>query len=126
MGTFRSLTASDVEDVLRSFGLARYRSHRAIAAATTNTNLAVGLESGAYFLRVNEGKALTDVAREVAVVQHLAARGLPTPRPLRALDGEAWLSWRGVYLSLFPWVTGRVLTRAEVEPRHAHQTGAAL
>jgi homoserine kinase type II len=126
MGTFRSLTASDVEDVLRSFGLAGYRSHRAIAAGTINTNLALDLESGAFFLRVNEGKALSDVVREVNIVEHLAARGLPTPRPLRARNGEAWLSWQGVYLSLFPWVTGRVLTRAEVEPRHAHQTGAAL
>jgi homoserine kinase type II len=126
MGTFRTLSVSDVEEILRGFGLVGYRGHRAVAAGTINTNLALDLEGGACFLRVNEGKALADVAREANIIEHLAARGLPTPRPLRARSGEAWLLWRGAYVSLFPWVTGRVLTRAQVEPRHAHQTGAAL
>ena len=36
--------------------------------------------------------ARADVAREAAIVEHLAGRGLPVPRPLRARSGEAWLA----------------------------------
>ena len=126
MGTFRTLSAEEVEELLTGYGLAGYRSHRAVAAGTINTNLAIELAGAVYFLRVNEGKALADVAREATIVDHLAARGVPTPRPLRARSGEPWLVWRGLYISLFPWVAGRVLARAEVEPAHARQAGAAL
>jgi homoserine kinase type II len=126
MGTFRSLSPDDVQEVLRGYGLAGYRGHRVVAAGTINTNLAVEVDGGPLFLRVNEGKALADVVREVAIVDYVAGRGLPTPRPLRTPAGEAWLEWRGLYVSLFPWVTGRVLGRAEVQPLTAHQAGAAL
>jgi homoserine kinase type II len=126
MGTFRTLSTSDVEELLTGYGLGGYRRHRAVVAGTINTNLAVELEQGDYFLRVNEGKALADVEREAAIVDHLAARGLPTPRLLRARSGDAWLVWRGLYISMFPWVGGRVLARAQVEPPHARQAGAAL
>jgi homoserine kinase type II len=126
MGTFRTLSAEEVGELLTGYGLAGYRSHRAVAAGTINTNLAIELADAVYFLRVNEGKALPDVAREATIVDHLAARGVPTPRPLRARSGEPWLAWRGLYISMFPWVPGRVLARAEVEPAHARQAGAAL
>jgi homoserine kinase type II len=126
MGTFRTLTAADVVEVLAGYGLTGYRRHRAIAAGTINTNVAIELDGGVYFLRVNEGKARADVEREAAVVEHLTARGIPTPPLLRAGSGEPWLTWRGLHLSLFPWRPGRVLTRPEVGPAHARQAGAAL
>jgi homoserine kinase type II len=126
MGTFRTLSPGEVQTVLSGYGLTGYRGHRVIAAGTINTNFAVDLDQARFFLRVNEGKALADVAREAAVVEHLAARGLPTPRPLKSRSGEPWLPWQGLYLSLFPWVPGQVLARAELEPAHARQTGAAL
>ena len=126
MGTFRTLSAGDVEELLSGYGLTGYRGHRAITAGTINTNLAVDLVGGRYFLRVNEGKALPDVKREASVVEHLSARGVPTPPAVRAAGGEPWLAWRGLYISLFPWVPGQVLGRAEVNPAHARQAGAAL
>ena len=66
-----------------------------MTAGTINTNLAIDLVEGRYFLRVNEGKALLDVEREASVVEHLSARGVPTPPAVRAASGEPWLAWRG-------------------------------
>ena len=66
MGTFRTLTVADVTELAAGFGLGDYRDHRAISAGTINTNLAVELGAGRYFLRVNEGKALPDVEREAS------------------------------------------------------------
>src|SRR5436190_15250686 len=114
MGTFRQLSAADVQAILQGFGLTGYRGHAPIAAGTVNTNLAVDLEGGRRFLRINEGKARADVEREAAIVAHVAAAGVPTPAPARALSGTPFLPWEDSFVSLFPWLDGRTLTRAEV------------
>jgi homoserine kinase type II len=129
MAEFRTLSAADVTEILDAFeglGAGAYRSHAAVAAGTINTNVRVETTNGPVFLRVNEGKTHDDVAREAAIVSHAAARGVPTPAPLRTRDGEAFLAWRGELASLFPWVPGRTLTRAEVTPDHAALVGRAL
>jgi homoserine kinase type II len=128
MGTFRTLSASDVAEILSGFGLHHegYRGHRAIAAGTINTNAAVDTGARRLFLRVNEGKAGSDVEREAAIVSHLAEQGLRTPAPLRTPAGAPYLPWGGSFVSLFPWVSGETLGRAAVGPEHARSAGAAL
>jgi len=135
MGSFRSLSADDVRAILRAFGAPAYRGHRPIAVGTINTNIAVETDDGRRFLRINEGKSEDDVAREAAIVAHAAAHGVPTPAPVRALDGRPFVRWSppaapagepGPIVSLFPWLPGRTLVRAEVAPAHARQVGAAL
>jgi homoserine kinase type II len=125
---FRSLTASDVREILNSFGFAPdgYQGHAPIAAGTVNTNVRVETTTGARFLRINEGKTEDDVAREAAIVAFVAARGVPTPAPAQTPAGQPFLPWRGQFVSLFPWSPGRTLTRAEVTADHARQAGAAL
>ncbi len=126
MGTFRELSESDVRGILASFGIDGYRGHSPIAAGTINTNLRVDTAAGLRFLRVNEGKTEGDVERESAIVAHVAARGVITPVPARTTAGRACLAWSGSFVSLFPWVPGRTLVRAEVTPAHAGQVGRAL
>ena len=129
MAEFRTLSSADVREILEAFtglGAASYRSHATVAAGTINTNLRVETEAGTFFLRINEGKTRDDVAREAAIVSHAAARGVPTPAPLRARPGEAFADWRGELASVFPWVPGRTLSRADVTPAHAALVGRAL
>lgn len=125
MALFRSLTAGDVREILALYGLT-YVGHQPIAVGTVNTNLRVETSDGLRFLRINEGKALDDVAREAAIVAHVAARGVPTPPPIGTLKGEPFAPWSGQLVSLFPWRPGRTLPRAEVQPVHAAAAGAAL
>jgi homoserine kinase type II len=128
MGTFRTLSTGDVRAILDGFGFdpGLYRGHGAIAAGTINTNLSVDTGRGRLFMRINEGKARDDVQREAAIVTHVAAHGVPTPAPLPARDGTPFFAWNGSYVSLFPWVDGGVLPRAEIRPPHARAAGAAL
>jgi homoserine kinase type II len=126
MAQFRVVSASDVQDILRAFGVAGYRAHQPIAVGTVNTNVRVDLDRGPIFLRVNEGKSEDDVRREAAIVAHAAARGVPTPAPLRTASGEAFAVWQGHLVSLFPWVAGRTLARAELTSAHAAAVGTAL
>jgi homoserine kinase type II len=126
MAEWRTLDAGEVRAILQSFGVAGYRAHRAIPAGTINTNLRVETDAGPLFLRVNEGKSTDDVGREAAIVSHLAARGVPTPVPHPSPGGQPFVRWRDQIVSLFPWVPGRTLARAEVTPAHAAAVGAAL
>jgi homoserine kinase type II len=126
MAEWRALGAEDVRAILSSFGLGGYRTHRAIPVGTINTNVRVDTEGESLFLRINEGKSLDDVGREAAIVAHAAARGVPTPAPRLAETGQPFVLWRDQIVSLFPWLPGRTLTRAEVTCAHAAEVGAAL
>jgi homoserine kinase type II len=126
MAQFRTLSAADVRGILAAFGIAGYRGHQPIAVGTINTNLRVETDAGLLFLRINEGKSEDDVRREAAIVAHAAGRGVPTPVPHAARDGSLFAGWGDEFVSLFPWVAGRTLARAELTPGHAAAVGAAL
>src|SRR4051794_3425984 len=126
MAEFRTLAPDDVRDILAGFGAPAYKSHAPVAAGTINTNVRVETAEGPLFLRINEGKTREDVAREAAIVAHVAARGVASPAPRLASDGASFLDWRGHLVSVFPWVPGRTLTRADVTPAHAALVGRAL
>jgi homoserine kinase type II len=129
LATFRTLTAADVRAILDGYdalGAASYRAHAAVAAGAINTNVRVETTAGPYFLRINEGKTRDDVEREAAIVAHAASRGVPTPAPLRTPGGASFVDWNGQLASVFPWVPGHVLTRAQVTPAHAALVGRAL
>ncbi len=117
MAQFRSLSAGDVQDILRGFGVGGYRAHQPIAVGTVNTNVRVETDTGLLFLRVNEGKSEDDVRREAAIVAHAAVHGVPTPAPRVAAGGAPFADWRGERVSLFPWVAGRTLARARADAR---------
>ncbi len=127
MGSFRTLTPHDVKEALSSFGLSGYARHSPIAAGTINTNIRVDTHEGlVWFLRINEGKAEDDVAREAAIVEHVAARGVTTPLPLRSTAGPRYARCGDAWASLFPWVAGKNLQRDLLLPEHARQVGHAL
>ncbi|HEY7372991.1 MAG TPA: homoserine kinase [Polyangia bacterium] len=127
MAQFRTLSAPDVQEILRAFGGDVYRAHQPIAVGTVNTNLRVETDRRALFLRINEGKSADDVEREAGIVVHAHLHGVSTPSPLpTAGAARPYLVWRGERVSLFPWVEGRTLARAEVTPAHAAAVGRAL
>src|SRR6478672_371125 len=127
MAQFRTLSPGDVQEILREFSAASYLAHQPIAVGTVNTNLRVETSGGKLFLRINERKSRADVEREAKIVLHAHLHGVSTPEPLLTADGDMpYFSWRGELVSLFPWVEGRTLTRAEVTPAHAAAVGRAL
>ena len=128
MGSFRELSPQDVTGVLSAFGVTGYQGHDPIVAGTVNTNLRVRTDSGTLFVRINEGKTENDVAREAAIVAHLAARGVPTPLPLplAGSDGLRYTRYGDAWGSVFPWVPGRTLHRGQIGAVAARDAGDAL
>lgn len=125
MGRFSTLTAADLAAAAEAFDVGVVEQAQALEAGTVNTNLALRTSRGRFFLRVNEGKAEAEVAAEAALVEALAQRGVPTPRPCRAQDGRPYAPWRDRFLSLFPWIEG-VQRSDDVSVVDAHALGAAL
>jgi homoserine kinase type II len=126
MGSFRELSPQDVIGVLSAFGVTGYQFHDPIVAGTVNTNLRVRTDSGTLFVRINEGKTESDVAREASIVAHLAARGVPTPLPLAGQDGLRYTRYGDAFASVFPWVPGRTFHRGLIDTVAAGDAGEAL
>lgn len=128
MGRFTALGTDDAAALAARFGLGAVRRLTAIDAGTINSNFIVDTDGGRYFLRINEGKQRDEVAWEAALVERLAAGGVPTPVPLAVADGsgDRFAAWRDKWISVFPWRDGRHLAPAEVTPAHATALGRAL
>ena len=112
-----------------AFGLGVVRDFHPIAAGTINSNFEIRTERGAFFVRVNEGKAEVDVAWEARLVAALAAAGVATPAPMIATDGRPYAPMSGAigkWVSVFPWRAGVHLAPHEVTEVHAARLGAAL
>ncbi|MEZ4402243.1 MAG: phosphotransferase [Kofleriaceae bacterium] len=125
MATFTHLSADDAAVIAAAAGLGGVTAVTPIAAGTINSNFAFTTATGRWFVRVNEGKRVDDVAWEAALVARLAAAGLATPPP-RTIDGRPWLEHRGLLVSVFPWVVGAIRPPDDVTAADAATLGAAL
>lgn len=98
-----------------------------ILAGSVNSNYALALTNGSRaFLRVYEEQTCDAAAREAQRLEHLAARGVPTPRPLGRHDGGFLAEHAAKPVALFPWVDGEILCQARITPERARRVGEAL
>ena len=129
MGTFRTLTAADVVEVLAGYRPRRLPRATAPSPPAPSTPTSPSRSTaGALFLARQRGQG---ARRRRARGRHRrapgGARACPRRRRCRRTDGEPLLHLARVCTCrCFPWVPGRVLARAEVGPPHARQAGAAL
>jgi homoserine kinase type II len=105
---------------------------RGIPAGSVNSSYEIGLAGGGrVFLRIYEEQTLTSASFEAGMLDHLAERGVATPRPLPLAggDGEARgfvAEHEGKPVAVFPWVDGEVLCQGRVTPERARRVGEAL
>jgi homoserine kinase type II len=125
---FTRLGEVELAEIAGRFELGGVHDVRAIAAGTINSNFAVETARGRWFVRVNEGKSLDDVAWEAQLVAALAQGGVVTPPPALARDGRPYapLGDTGKWVSVFPWRAGRHLGAGEITREVAGAFGAAL
>jgi homoserine kinase type II len=123
---FTTLTDADLATVAAGFQLGEVRSWRPIAAGTINSNFELVTETGRWFLRVNEGKAVGDVTYEGELVAALAGHGVPAPVPLAGPDGHPYLRHDGDLISVFAWRPGLHRAAADVSVADAHAVGEVI
>ena len=125
---FTRLGDAELADIAAAFELGAVHRVQPILAGTINTNFMVETDRGPWFVRINEGKSLADVAWEADLVTGLAAGGVVTPPPAVARDGRPYapLGSTDKWVSVFPWRAGRHLGSDEITVEIAAELGAAL
>jgi homoserine kinase type II len=108
------------------------RALTALPHGSINTTYRLDRADGPpLYLRINEGKPLTAIAREVALVSRLArvSLGAATPQLLRTAAGEAIVHLEvagGRHALVFAALPGEDLARESVTAAHTVQVGAFL
>lgn len=126
MAVLTPIDASDVRALCGAYGLPEPRSFTGIAGGSVNSNYALEGSGGRLFLRLYEEQGLDGARRECAMLERLAAKGVPTPPPLRLPSGEHVSEVRGKPAVLFPWRDGHMRCQAGVTPEDAARVGEAL
>jgi homoserine kinase type II len=129
MATFTALSLAEARTLGERFGL-DVMSARPLAAGSVNSSfsLVLGEGEGRAFLRIYEGVGIDEAEREARLIDHLSARGVPTPRPmpLAGRGGGLVTEHAGKPVVIFPWVEGELICQRGVTRAHAAAVGDGL
>ena len=125
MAVYTSVTASDLATFLAGYDLGHATSFKGIAEGVSNSNFLVDTSSGRYFLTLFERNIdVADLPWFLALMTHLADKGLPVPRPVRDAGGKALQTLNAKPACLITFLTGVSVT--EPTPAECYAVGAAL
>lgn len=127
MAFFTPLPLPIAQQIGQRFGL-QVEAVTGISGGSVNSNYELHLLGGERaFLRIFEAQIKENAAKEIKILHHLAARGVPTPRPLRRIDRRSFLCSLGAKpVAVFPWVEGDCLPFKNVTPEITFRVGKAL
>jgi homoserine kinase type II len=126
MALLTLLDEAQARTVLSAYDLALESLEALPAKGTVNSNFRVRASGERWFLRVNEGKIDADVHAEAALIDHLRARGLPTPEVRRTRDGQWFAHAAHKPVTLFPWVDGEEAAPDAANPSTVRVVGRAV
>lgn len=94
---------------------------------SVNSNFCVKTRGGErLFLRIYEEQDADGAARELALLNELAACGVPTPAARPAKDGAVLAKHRGKPVAVFPFLDAHIVCQARVTPERCRAVGDAL
>jgi homoserine kinase type II len=126
MAVLTPVTEDDARDLLAAHGLGAFVRLTGIAGGSVNSNFVLEATGSRVFLRLYEERDLAGARLETAMLERLASAGVPTPAPLRRLDGELVSIVRGKPAALFPWRDGHMRCQVAVTSVEARRVGEAL
>jgi homoserine kinase type II len=126
MAVLTPITVEEARSLAAEYDLGPLDDLSGIPAGSVNSNFTLHLGGQRVFLRVYEEQDGAGAAREAAMLERLAASGVPTPPPLARRDGGLVSSVRGRPAALFPWRDGVICCQAGVTEPIAERLGRAL
>ncbi len=125
MAVYTPVTASDLAGFLRGYALGEARAITGIEAGVSNSNFRVETEAGRFFLTLFERNIdPADLPWFLALMTHLADKGLPVPRPVADRRGTALQTLNGRPACLITFVQGQ--STIEPTPAECRAVGVAL
>ena len=125
MAVYTHVPAEAMAALLARYGVGRLRSAKGIAEGVQNSNYLVDTDGGRFILTLYEQQVeVADLPFFLALLDHLADRGLPVPRALKDRDGVQVQQLCGRSACLIEFLQGVSLTTPS--PAQARATGRAL
>jgi homoserine kinase type II len=125
MAVYTPVSEEDLADFLRDYDLGHPVSLEGIAQGVENSNYRLETDTGHYVLTLFERRVNpADLPYFLALMDHLAARELPCPRPVRRHDGAMQGTLCGRRAAIVTFLPGETVGKPLAN--HAAQAGAML
>jgi len=125
MAVYTEVSFEELEIFLADFDIGAPRTFKGIAEGVENSNYFLQTSTGSFILTLYEKRVKTDdLPFFLGLLEHLAARGIACPLPVRSRAGEQWTRLGGRPAALLTFLDGLSLRRPEAH--HCAAAGAAL
>ena len=125
MAVYTDVSFEDLEGLLSGYDIGLPLSFKGIAEGVENSNFYLQTDAGAYILTLYEKRVrIADLPFFLGLMEHLAARGVTCPLPLRNRDGAQSVELNGRTAAIFTFLNGISLRRPEAV--HCGAVGQAL
>jgi len=125
MAVYTDVSAEDLSAFLAGYDLGELLSYKGIAEGVENSNFLVHTGSGHYILTLYEKRvAAGDVPFFLALMEHLASRGINCPQPVKNRNGATLGRLCGRPAAVVTFLEGLWMRRPA--PRHCAAVGEAL
>jgi homoserine kinase type II len=125
MAVYTEVSDEELSSFIASYGLGELLSFKGIAEGVENTNYIIHATRGPFILTLYEKRvAREDLPFFLGLMEHLAARGVSCPTPVRDLEGRNLRELSGRPAALVTFLEGFWVRRPT--PAHCSAVGRAL
>ena len=125
MAVYTDVSAEDLGRFLAGYDLGEHLSYKGIAEGVENSNFLVHTGTGHFILTLYEKRvAAGDVPFFLALMEHLASRGITCPQPVKARDGTTLGTLCGRPAAVVTFLDGMWMRRPDAG--HCAAVGEAL
>jgi len=125
MAVYTDVSDEELEAFIDSYDIGALTSFKGIAEGVENSNYLVHAETGPFILTLYEKRVRPeDLPYFLALMEHLAARGITCPLPVRDRDGQTLRELAGRPAALISFLEGLWVRRPGIE--HCAGLGQAL
>src|SRR5262245_48880833 len=125
MAVYTEVSDEELADFIAGYGLGDVLSFKGIAEGVENTNYFIHASRGTFILTLYEKRVLrSDLPFFLGLMEHLAARGVSCPTPVRDREGRNLRELAGRPAALVTFLDGLWVRRPTVG--HCAAVGRAL
>jgi len=125
MAVYTEITDEELERFIAGYDIGALLSFKGIAEGVENSNYLIVTETGPYILTLYEKRVDPgDLPFFIGLMEHLAARGLTCPQPVRDREGSALGTLAGRPAAIVTFLQGMWIRRPRVT--HCAAVGEAL
>ena len=125
MAVYTDVSSEDLAAFLADYDIGELRSDKGIAEGVENSNFLVHVSSGHFILTLYEKRVTAgDIPFFLALMEHLAARGITCPQPVKNRAGASLGKLAGRQAALVTFLEGMWIRRPSAH--HCEALGEAL